>query len=261
MSDAAEEHPSGLHEQVLATLGPRVVAGDLPAGAVIRIEDLAQEHAVSRTVARDVIKVLESLQVVTSRRRVGVTVRPRAEWNVFDPRLIRWRLAGPDRAGQLRSLNQLRHGVEPIAASLAAAHATPEQCGQLTAAVIGMSVTGRRGDLHAYLEHDTAFHCTLLAASGNDMFAGLASVVSEVLAGRTHHDLMPATPEPAAIRLHADVAEAVASGDSVAAERAMRDIVDEAQRALESVPLDGDLPRQPPAVDGEHLAVHVRGGR
>jgi DNA-binding FadR family transcriptional regulator len=234
VTNGADQTLTGLHEQVLARIGPELVSGELAEGSVLRIEEIAQRHDVSRTVARDVVKVLESLQVVTSRRRVGVTVRPREQWNLFDPRLIRWRLAGPDRARQLRSLSELRHGVEPVAAALAAGHANPEQCGKLTAAVIGMSVTGKRGDLEAYLQHDIAFHCLLLEASGNDMFAVLASVVGEMLTGRTNHDLMPARPEPAAIRLHADVAEAVASGDAVWAERAMRAIADEAQQAMEA---------------------------
>ena len=234
MIDEIDEPPSALPERVLASIGPALVAGEIAAGTVLTIDELAAAHGVSRTVARDVVKTLESLQVVTTRRRVGVTVRPREEWNAFDPRLIRWRLAGPDRAGQLRSLSQLRRGVEPIAAALAAVHASPEQCGRLTAAVIGMSVTGRKGDLEAYLDHDTAFHCALLAASGNEMFAALASVVGEVLAGRTHHDLMPAHPLPAAIRLHGDIAEAVAAGDASAAELAMRAIVDEAEQAMDS---------------------------
>lgn len=226
------EVQGGLHEQVLSRLGPALVSGEVAEGAVLKIDEIAHGHGVSRTVARDVIKVLESLNLVSTRRRVGITVRPRSEWNVFDPRLIRWRLAGPDRGAQLRSLSQLRNGVEPVAAALAAVHARPEHCGQLTAAVIGMSVTGRQGDLEEYLRHDTAFHCALLEASGNEMFAALASLVGEVLAGRTRHDLMPEHPEPAAIRLHADVAEAVASGDASGAEHAMRAIVDEAQRAM-----------------------------
>jgi len=235
VSDEVIETQSGLHERVLSALGPALVSGELAEGAVLRIDEIAQEHGVSRTVVRDVVKVLESLQLVTTRRRVGVTVRPRSEWNLFDPRLIRWRLAGPDRAHQLRSLSELRHGVEPVAAALAALHAQPEHCGRLTAAVIGMSVTGRQGDLETYLQHDMAFHCALLEASGNDMFASLASVVGEVLTGRTHHDLMPKHPEPAAIRLHADVAQAVASGDAAGAEKAMRAIVEEAQHAMEEV--------------------------
>ena len=226
--------PIGLHERVLAQLGPAIVSGEVPEGAVLRIEEIGQDHGVSRTVARDVVKVLESLQVVTSRRRVGITVQPRTRWNHFDPRMIRWQLAGPDRDRQLRLLSELRRGIEPVAAGLAAAHADPEQCARLAAAVQGMSATGRDGDLSAYLAHDVSFHRVLLAASGNEMFAGLASVVGEVLAGRTQHQLMPAHPEETAIRLHADVADFVAAGDAPAAERAMRAIVDEAQQAMEA---------------------------
>lgn len=71
----------GLHEQVLSRLGPALASGRIAEGAVLRIDEIAQTHGVSRTVARDVVKVLESLQVVSTRRSVGVTVRPRSEWN------------------------------------------------------------------------------------------------------------------------------------------------------------------------------------
>ena len=233
----------GLHEQVLARLGPDLVAGVLSAGQVLRIEGLEARYGVSRTVIREVVKVLESLQVVTSRRRVGLLVRPRGEWNLFDPRIIRWRLDGPDRAEQLRSLSELRRGVEPVAAQLAAQHATPEQCGTLTGAVIGMSVTGKAGDLQAYLAHDVTFHTALLEASGNEMFAALAPVVAEVLTGRTHHDLMPARPSTVAIRLHGDLAQAVAGGSPAQARRAMDDIIKEAMDAMDAMdPVDQALP-------------------
>jgi len=225
----------GLHEQVLARIGPDLVSGLVVEGQVLLIEGLESRYGVSRTVIREVVKVLESLQIVTSRRRVGVRVRPRREWNLFDPRIIRWRLDGPDRAEQLRSLGELRRGIEPVAAELAATNATPEQCGALTGAVIGMSVTGKAGDLEAYLAHDVTFHQALLEASGNEMFAALAPVVAEVLAGRTHHDLMPARPSVAAIRLHGDVAQAVAGGSPEQARRAMSDIVQEAMAAMEQV--------------------------
>ena len=223
----------GLHEQVLARIGPDLVAGVLVAGQVLRIEGLEARYGVSRTVIREVIKVLESLQVVTSRRRVGVSVRPRSEWNLFDPRIIRWRLDGPDRAKQMRSLSELRRGIEPVAAELAAKHATPEQCGALTGAVIGMSVTGKAGDLDTYLTHDVVFHQVLLEASGYEMFAAVSPVVAEVLTGRTHHDLMPARPSVAAIRLHGDVAQAVAGGSPEHARRAMGYIVQEAMEAMD----------------------------
>jgi len=65
------------------------------------------------------------------------------------------------------------------------------------------------------------------------MFASLADVVAAVLTGRTHHHLMPDRPEPAAIRLHGDVAEAIAASDPPRAEQAMRHILTEAQEAME----------------------------
>ena len=222
----------GLHLSVLDRLGARIVAGELPAGHVLTLDRIDREYAVSRSVSRETIRVLESMGLVESRRRVGVTVLARTHWNVFDPRVIRWRLAGEDRANQLLSLSELRIGIEPSAAALAARRATPEQCGEMTGAVMQMSVHGKSGDLEAYLAADTVFHRTLLAASGNEMLQALGGVVAEVLAGRTHHHLMPARPNPVAIRLHADVAQAVQAGDADAAEQAMREIIREAAQAM-----------------------------
>lgn len=222
----------GLHAGVLDELGMQIASGDLPEGETLSIERLESRFGVSRSVIRETIRVLESMGMLTSRRRVGLTVAPRSSWNVFDPRVIRWRLAGDDREAQLASLSELRHGFEPVAAGLAARRATPEQCGVLTGAVMDMAVHGRSGDQEAYLAADIQFHGTLLTASGNEMLAALSGVVAEVLTGRTHHHLMPATPNPAAIRLHGDVAQAIRSGDAAAAEQAMRDIIAEATAAM-----------------------------
>jgi DNA-binding FadR family transcriptional regulator len=102
----------------------------------------------------------------------------------------------------------------------------------MAAAVSDMVVHGRSGDLDAYLLADKVFHRTLLEASGNEMFRALYDVVAEVLAGRTHHGMMPSTPNPAAIELHDEVARAVRLRDEAAAERAMRAIIDEAVTAV-----------------------------
>jgi DNA-binding FadR family transcriptional regulator len=173
----------GLHADLLEKLGRRIAEGELADGTVLRAEELAAQFDVSRTVVREAVRVLESMGMVTSRRRVGVTVEPRTRWNVFDPLIIRWRLAGGDREAQLQSLSELRTGVEPAAARLAAERATPEQCGATTGAVMDMAVHGRSGDLRAYLAADIVFHRTLLTASGNEMLAALADVVAEELTG------------------------------------------------------------------------------
>src|SRR5690242_6204100 len=170
--------------------------------------------------------------MVESRRRVGITIQPSHKWNVFDPRLIRWRLDSEDRAAQLASLSELRRGFEPAAAALAARRADPHQCRILAAAVSDMVVHGRTGDLESYLLADKIFHRTLLEASGNEMFRALNDVVAEVLSGRTHHGMMPTTPNPVAIELHDEVARAIRLRDEAAAERAMRAIIEEAATAV-----------------------------
>jgi DNA-binding FadR family transcriptional regulator len=167
-----------------------------------------------------------------SRRRGGITIQPSRNWNVFDPRVIRWRLDGGDRAAQLVSLSELRRGFAPAAAALAARRADPHQCRIMAAAVSDMVVHGRSGDLDAYLLAEKVFHRTLLEASGNEMFRALYDVVAEVLTGRTHHGMMPTTPNPAAIELHDEVARAVRLRDEAAAERAMRAIIDESAAAV-----------------------------
>ncbi|MFB4313793.1 FadR/GntR family transcriptional regulator [Actinomadura sp. 21ATH] len=227
-----DNDPAGLHGSVLDRLGVEITSGELAPGLVLRIEQLEARFGVSRSVIREAIRVLESMGMVSSRRRVGITVADRAAWNLFDPRIIGWRLAGDGRDEQLRSLSELRRGVEPVAAALAARRATPAQCGTLTGSVMQMAVHGRSGDLESYLEADIVFHRTLLEASGNEMLGSLGDVVAAVLTGRTHHHLMPARPEPAAIGWHAEVAQAVQAGDAAAAERAMRDIVEEATHAM-----------------------------
>lgn len=229
---------AGLHADLLDQLGLLIASGELAEGTVLRAEELEQRYRISRTVVREAVRVLESMGMVTSRRRIGTTVAPISAWNVFHPMVIRWRLAGPGRDAQLRSLSELRAGFEPVAAGFAAQRATPEQCGTLTGAVMDMAVHGRSGDLVAYLDADVVFHRTLLRAAGNEMLAALADVVAEVLTGRTHHGLMPTIPEPAAIRLHADVAQAVQSGDAAAARRAMEAIISEASHAMLDDPAD-----------------------
>lgn len=220
-----------LHDRLLEQWGMGIVTGEISEGERLSVPPLDHEVP-SRTVTREVTRVLESMGMVTVRRKAGATVNPMTAWNIYDPRVIEWRLRGPDRDRALHELSELRASVEPMAARLAATRARPGQWAALTQAAIDMVAHANHADQADYLQADERFHRALLEASGNAMFAALGDVVASVLAGRTRHELMPHEANEQALRLHGDVAALIRQGDGEAARQAMTRIVDESDRAM-----------------------------
>ena len=220
-----------LHDRLLDQWGAAIVDGTIAPGDRLPAPDLDSQRP-SRTVTREVTRVLEAMGLVTVKRKVGATVNPRQLWNIFDPRVIEWRLRGSGRGRTLHELSELRACVEPMAAQLAASHADRDQWAKLTRAAIDMMANADRADGPDYLRADETFHRTLLEASGNAMFAALGDVIASVLSGRTRHELMPKKADEKALRLHGDVAALIRRGDAEGARHAMDWIVDESDRAI-----------------------------
>lgn len=221
-----------LHSSIADTLGLQIARGELQVGDILTLEGIGKELGISRTVAREAMRLLESLGMVTSRRRVGIIVQPASAWHVFDPRVIWWRLSGPGRDEQLHSLTELRIAIEPLAAASAARKAGAAERKRLVRIAADMRALGEAGDLQAFLVEDIAFHSLLLNASGNEMFSALTHVVAAVLEGRTQLGMMPPHPVPEALALHIEVARAVADGDASRAEQAMRSLLTEVRAAV-----------------------------
>lgn len=236
---------SSLHNRAVDELGRRIVDGRIATGTVVLATALAEDLGVGRSVIREAVRVLQSLGLVTSVRRLGIRVLPRAEWNVFDPQLIAWRLEGDQRGAQLRSLTELRCSVEPMAAELAAQHAPADLAEDLLRVAAAMRTIGRSGDLEAFLELDIRFHALVLAASGNEMFAAMDGMIGEVLSGRTQLGLMPTHPHEEALQLHIDVAVAVQAGDVSGARGAMDRIMRRTVAEVEHI--WAEVPRGDPA--------------
>lgn len=241
MSTATDQDPPkaddggtspALNGRVLEAVGRAIASGSLRPGSRLTLEGIQQEYGVSRTVARDTMKVLESMNLVYSRRRVGIVVQERALWNVFDPKLVRWRLASGKREIQYGSLTELRIAVEPIAAAGAARRASAAERARLVELASDLRRLGEAGELEAFLAADIEFHCLLLHSCGNEMFMALEGMVAEVLTSRTQQGLMPFKPEDDVLRAHEDVAAAVALGDTARAETAMHHILDEVRNAM-----------------------------
>jgi DNA-binding FadR family transcriptional regulator len=225
----------GLHARVLDLLGLAICSGQLASGSVVRIEEFEERYKVSRSVVREAIRVLASMGMVASRRRVGVQVLPASEWNLYDPQVIRWRLASPGRIAQLRSLTELRTAVEPEAARLAALRAPLSNASELMGLAGKLWEAGQSDDPNDFLAVDIEFHRLVLSSSGNEMFAKLNTLVAEVLTGRTNYGLMPSHPHNEALQLHVDVASAIQRGNPDDAHDAMLNIMQRAFREMSSL--------------------------
>lgn len=210
--DPPREPSVARHDFVIDIVGQEICSGALDTGRVITGEWLEERFSVSRSVVREVVRVLETLGMAESRRRVGVTILPRQRWNLFDPRVIRWQLAGANRIPQLRALTELRSAIEPTAARLAAGQATPKQASELMGLGARLFAAGKEGDAETFLDLDKRFHGMVLELSGNEMFAQLHGLIDEVLIGRTHYGLMPRYPHPEALDLHLALASAIQQG-------------------------------------------------
>lgn len=223
-----------LHSDVLGVLGERIAWGEYAPGKVLTLAGLGQELGVSRTVVREVVRVLESLGMVVSRRRVGITVRAVAGWRVLDSRVIQWRLSGPDRDRQLFSLTELRMAVEPTAARLAASRAPAAEAQRLVELASTMRDLGEagRGRGEAYLRADIDYHAMLLRLSGNEMLLAQADAVEAVLEGRHRLGLTPSRPAEHAMAHHEGAARAVVAGDPSAAEHHARAMVTTVSREV-----------------------------
>lgn len=212
--------PVQLHHAALDSIGQEIVDGARPVGSVLTLADLEQRFVVSRTVAREIMRILESLGMVRSSRRVGITIRPRSAWNVLDPLVVRWRLRGGERERVLLDVTELRASLQPMAAELAARNATPAQrarLNELAGEIVNLARQPNNSEQQA--DAETEFHTVLLRATANELFAGFAPMVR--LVQRTDGPPLP-EPPPVWAQRYRRIAAAIAAGDGETARIASR---------------------------------------
>lgn len=225
MPASREKSSQTLLSSVLDTLGMEIVSGAQPPGHTFTLHDISERFGISRTVAREAMRALEQLGLVSSSRRVGLKVLPLGEWDVFDHSVISWRLHSDNqREAQIASLRELRDAIEPAAARTAAANATEEEAGklqELAKTIVDLAAEGA-GNSDEFLEADTTFHAMVLEASRNEMFARLAAPIIDMMQGRTTYGMLPDQMSMDTMRLHIDLADAIARGDGPTAEETSR---------------------------------------
>lgn len=207
---------------MLDLLGKAIVTGQYEQRPFPTEAEIAQAHGVSRSVTREAVKMLTAKGLVSARPRQGTIVQPASSWNLFDADILRWLLDRKFSVELLRHFNQLRIGIEPEAAALAAAGHDAADMAAIQAGLARMAAAEQSYD--DPLEADIAFHVAILRASGNPFYAQFQTVVATAL--RTSIRFTNRIKGRSAnIPDHAAVADAIAARDPDRARDAMRRII------------------------------------
>lgn len=170
---------ASVHVSLAGEIGLRIVRGDYPPGTILPNEaKWSDVFDVSRSAVREAIKMLMAKGLLSSRPKIGSWVEPKERWNLLDRDVLGWYAACPDREAFLRTVQELRHMIEPEATALAAERRTEEQMNAISQALLDM---GQATSLQQRTEADTRFHIAILSASGNDLLVPLGVLIESAL--------------------------------------------------------------------------------
>ncbi|KAB2388034.1 FadR/GntR family transcriptional regulator [Actinomadura montaniterrae] len=225
----------GLHGQTVQEIARRILGGELEPGDTIDVAALGGELDVSLTALREALKVLAAKGLVASRQKRGTFVRPRSDWSLLDPDVIRWQFANRDDHAFLQNLAEVRGIIEPQAARYAALRRTADDLAALDDALAAMKAAD--GDLTHAVQADLDFHRALLTATHNELLERMEVVIEVGLAERDRlvHGVRPHDdPVPS----HRAVLDAVRNADPDRAEQAMHDLLSKAAHDLNTLTTD-----------------------
>ncbi len=190
-----------LREQVKNVLLQRIVRGELQPGERLVETRIAQELGTSQAPVREALRDLELLRLVESEPFRGARVRAFGEAElieIYPVRAVLEELAAKEAAGRLDGDVSL-----------------------LEQEVDAMRAAAKRGDLHALVQHDFAFHRRIVEAAGNAVL--LQSWKGLGVEGRITLTIYGTHVEPAeAAELHVPILEAIRSGNAQLAGREAR---------------------------------------
>jgi len=167
------------HFSVAQEIGRRIVGGDYPPGSILPNEaEWSEMFGTSRSVVREAIKMLMSKNLLVSRTKIGSRVEPRENWNHLDRDVLAWVAQSPRRNALMRSVQQLRHIIEPEAAALAAQIRSADEMEQISSACHDMGVAKT---LSQRTHADRRFHQAILNATRNELLMPLGAMIDSSL--------------------------------------------------------------------------------
>lgn len=216
------EASGSLTYTLLQDVGSGIVTGRYQGRPFPNEAALATQYGISRSIVREAVKMLSAKGLLHSRPRIGIVVQPASAWNLYDSDVLDWLLQREFSLKLLRQFTELRLGVEPQAASLAATAGGEAEHQAIRTAFARMEAASR-GKSDA-LEADIGFHAAILRATGNPFFLRLQGMVTAALrvSIRFTNRIEGRTADLAE---HGAVLHAIEQHDAAAAAATMRTVI------------------------------------
>ncbi len=207
--------------RLLEAVGPAIVRGDYSDRPFPNEAEASEEFGVSRTVIREAIKSLTAKGLVETRPRVGTRILAVRRWNLLDADVMRWIVSAPNSSGFLLEYADLRRGLSPMAAGLAAKSVAEAAMSQIEAALTDLKQAQAMSEKVSAIRR---FHEAIVEASGNAIFMRLQATMAVVFDRSTERTLHAGGVNP---DQYVAVVNAVRARDPNRAEMAMRWLLDD----------------------------------
>jgi DNA-binding GntR family transcriptional regulator len=153
---------------------------NLPDGALTSERAIAEELQISRTPVREALAVLEQLGIVEQTPQVGVQVRQISLQEATNVLRIREGMEGAAVERIEASGESKRRALEELESSIA-------------------NMTERRSDVHAFMEADTDFHCSIVRLAGFSSHMGIMQSLRDLIHLHRLQHVLPTKDETEAI--------------------------------------------------------------
>ncbi len=230
-------------EQLVSELGRKIVTGEFIVGEILpKVEELSEIYGVSRTVIRESLRSLSTMGLVRSNQRAGTVVLQRSEWQWWNLDVLTWVLEDENNRDFLLHLTEIRMGLEPVAAALAAKRATNQDLDKIGDAFNRLKQA--IGDEKAWASADYDFHESILQASYNDLMINTIKTLRKALVSSREKTLKAIkdypespydTPTIEALDRHRFIYEAIMVRDEDLAYLKMKDLIRRVKSILENI--------------------------
>lgn len=229
-------HVAAAYEQVVARLRRAIWLGELLPGERLPSERaMAEGFEVSRLTIREALRVLQGEGLIAVRRGNSggsMVTFPQMTAQQRHRTLVEAR-------GRLRDVHEVRLGIEPVAARLAAERATDTQIARLHACQQQLLDSI---DVPSFRRADSAFHMTIAEGSGNAMlYNNVEDARSTLFMGFDVHEF--AVLKNTSANAHGGIVAAISARDGRRAAKLMTKHLEEAWAEIEAV-IDAPEPRE-----------------